>query len=201
MERTRLFGDGPAGKVAGYGVLCTLVALAVAIVEARRVLVPGRLVQPLDPRLEAGAVFLGLLAALLLGGAVLWRVLARGTEPGARGIVDVLAALGVVGFRLPMLLLRDGVQIVSFAGLAPPAHVAQFVVTGTHYDWWARRGGCYVDVRMLDGGDAIALPATNAAYDAVRPGERVELPVETGRRGVQRVMAPRRVTLAEFHAP
>lgn len=200
MERTRPFGDGPAGKMAGYGFLCALVALAVAFVEARRVLVPGMLIQPLDPRLEDGAVFFGLLAALLLGGAVLWRVLAKGTEPGARGIVNVLAAMGVVGFKLPMLLLRDGVQIVSFAGLAPPAHVAQFVVTGAHYDWWVRRGGCYVDVRMLDGGYAIALPATNAAHDAVRPGERIELPVETGRRGVQRVMAPNRVTFADFHA-
>ena len=42
------------------------------------------------------------------------------------------------------------------------------------------------------------LPASKEAYEAAVPGDRIDLPVQTGRREVQRVMAPVHLALADL---
>lgn len=176
-----------------------LVVGTVAAIQVYLTLAPGYLVQPISPNLVAITVFGGVLAALALAYRWVRRLMVGGALPNARQIVTVAAGLWLIGYQLPMGLMRAGVQMAAFTGVAPASRAMPLEVIGSRYDWWAKRGGFWIDARLPDTGNVVSLPVSEAAYDATRPGSRVTLPVQTGRYGIRRILAPHPLTPRDLH--
>ena len=87
----------------------------------------------------------------------------------------------------------------AFAGLSPASFPVEFTVVGTEAS--ERSHGQWVRVRYGPAGRVFSLHVPTAVHDAARKGDRVTLPVQTGRRGIQRMMPDRRLTVADLHPP
>jgi hypothetical protein len=175
-----------------------LIIALVAGIRAYFWLVPGYLLQPVSPDLIAFCIFFGVLAALAIVYVWVMRLRASAMSPKAGQVLTIVAVVWLVGYRLPIMAASASVQIASFAAFSPSTHVMQLTVTGTHYDWWAKRGAYHIDARLADTGYVVSLPATQDGYNAASVGNSISLPVETGQNGIRRIVMAHRLGLPEL---
>jgi hypothetical protein len=189
----------PIGR-GGHTLIAALAIGSATVLMVHRLWRRTELIAPIGPDIQAMAIFVGTFAGTCLIGAIAMRALdgARGGENRAtrRGLVDAVAAAGLL-IVAATWCARSLVECYAFAGGPITTFPATFDVVGGEN---LGRGNRAVRVRFGASGRILSVPSTWAAYDAARPGETVTLPVETGRRGIQRAMLPARaLTRDDLH--
>ena len=176
-----------------------LLALRQAIAAA---MWPGELIQPIDPDLETLAIFVGTFVGIVAAGLVAsrWSQGGGGRTPptGLRRLIS-LVAIVVFAVLLATGTMRWTVQESAFAGLTPTSFPAEFTVVAT--DRSGRSHRHWLRLRYGAAGRVFSLPVSTAVYDAAQVGDRVTLPVQTGRRTIQRMMPDRQLSVADLHRP
>ncbi|MDB5672967.1 MAG: hypothetical protein JWO25_3926 [Alphaproteobacteria bacterium] len=153
------------------------------------------LIAPIDANFHAFmiglGVFVGILTAAVANDA--WKIGIGVSErrPQPRGLyalfslLALVAICGIGGDYVAALL----VEWRAFHGIAPPAQDAMFTIVERHRS----RTGAWIELEAASG-LRFSAACGDAIYASVADGERVILPVETGRGGVQRVLLPARTS-------
>ena len=92
-------------------------------------------------------------------------------------------------------------QVAGFAGLHPAATMLPFTVVGSMHH--RSHSNDYYRLRLQygDHGRTFSDLVDEATYEAAHDGDTVQLPVETGRFGLQRAMIATPLTPADLHHP
>ena len=149
---------------------------------------PTALLTPVDPGLRAGAIGAGVFVGVLLAGVATdaWKLgIAFTRRPAPRGIaamVSLLVLIGACGMGGDTLAAY-GVEWRAFHGLVPIVRDQGFRVTNRNQ---SIRFGDSLEL-VSDGGAQVTLHCDPHVFAAVAVGDRLVLPVETGRDGVQRM--------------
>ncbi len=152
---------------------------------------PTALLTPVDPGLRAGAIGAGVFVGALLAAVATdaWKLgiafTRRAAPRGVAAVLSLLVLIGACGLGGDTLAAY-GVEWRAFHGLVPIVRDQGFRVTNRHQ---SLRFGDSIEL-VSDGGAQVTLHAEPDVYAAVAVGERLALPVETGRDGVQRMTLP-----------
>jgi hypothetical protein len=156
---------------------------------------PGELIRPIDSDLQTGAIFAGTFLGVLAAACVAMRPVAA---DGRSRRLGYMAAALIVPILFATAAMRWSVQAFAFAGLTPTPFPADFTVVGTGS---SDEGGYWLRLRQGDAGRVFSLPVFDDVYDKALVGDRVTLPVETGRRGIRRMMPGRVLRAADLRHP
>ena len=149
------------------------------------------LLEPIPPDLTVAAVGVGVFVGILLCAAMLsgWR---QGMEVGGdprkrwlRTAIMLVIALGGSPY-LAAYCARRAVEFGAFHGLPVVTAPVQFTVLGPH----RHRSRYWLELRDRDGDRTVELSVGRAMYAAAHPGDRLMLPVQTGRGGRHRLVPP-----------
>lgn len=200
-----------SARIAGWQQVLLVIAVfaAVVLLALRQAIAaalwPGELIQPIDPDLETLAIFVGTFVGVLAAaGTVAAQARGRWLRSGSAGrqgldrIVSPAFAL-VAPVLLATGTMRWTVQEFAFAGLTPTSFPVEFAVVATERSGRSHRH--WLRLRYGPAGRVFSLPVSNAVYDAAQVGDRVTLPVQTGRRAIQRMMPERQLTVADLLRP
>ena len=153
----------------------------------------SELIAPINLNLQtamiAAGIFLGLCLSYVLATS---RARTQGSD-GALGRMSnwrygtILLMMPVLGGLGGSYAARRAVEAFAFDDIVPVRSMidVRVVGTGTH------KSNPYVVVEAVDGGRRFEIAATWAAYQAAQSThEKLTLPLETGRDGLQRVLLP-----------
>lgn len=147
------------------------------------------LLTPVDPDVRAImiglGVFLGVLVAVIEREAWLLGFGGRRAPKGAFVAVGMLALIGASGFGGNFLAAKLW-EWHSFHGLHPARVDRDFTIVSRS----SGRSGSALALRDSVSGKTFSISCSDAMVGASQDGDRLILPVETGRGGVQRVMLP-----------
>ena len=161
---------------------------------------PTALLTPVDPGLRAGAIGAGVFVGVLLAAVAsdAWKLgiafTRRAAPRGIAAAVSLLVLIGACGMGGDTLAAY-GVEWRAFHGLVPIVRDQGFRVTSRNQ---SMRFGDSIEL-VSDGGAQVTLHCQPNVYAAVAVGDRLVLPVETGRDGVQRMTLtndPRQIAAA-----
>lgn len=159
------------------------------------------LMAPANPNFRAAMIgvgaFLGVLVAAVEREAWMLDIGRFGRPPpqGAYAIVAMVALVLVSAFG-GNFVATSLVKWEAFHGLNPPPSDQMFTVVSRH----SSRSGEWLDLVTAPAGVEVSLPCSYAAYGAIAVGERLMLPVQVGRHGIQRVSLPALTDLRRTHA-
>lgn len=147
------------------------------------------LLTPVDPTFRAAmiglGVFLGILVAAVEREAWLLGFGGRRTPRGAFVTVGMLVLIAGGGFAGDFVA-RKGWEWTAFHGLKIPGAERIFTITARH----SGRSGEALELRDPLTGQDFSITCSYEMFLATNVGERLILPVESGRGGAQRVTLP-----------
>lgn len=147
------------------------------------------LVHPIDPDVRSIAIGIGVFIGVVLAAVTTdaWKLGIGFSRPprGPMAVVSLLVLIGACGFGGNMLA-GVATEWRAFHGLSPGSHDEAFTVLATTA---GMRTADWVDLRSEDG-SAFSLNCFNDVLGALRVGDRIILPVETGRAGIERTRLP-----------
>ena len=183
-----------AGLMFGRRAIWTIYAAAGAfgaIVAIHALLNRSALLAPINPNFHAAMIGLGVFIGVILAAVEHdgWKLgigrVQGGIPKGPFALLCMAAMVLLCGVG-GSFLAKQAVEWQAFHGLEPASVETMFTVTGKY----AGRSSRSLDLEESPNGYQISIECPRYLYYAVHRGDRLFLPVQTGRGGVRRLLLP-----------
>lgn len=182
LEATQMFGRRTIWSI------YAIAGLAGGALYLRSQLHRTALLAPIDPSLHAAFIGLGVFIGILIAAIEWdgWRLgigrVRGGIPTGLGALVCMIVMIGLCGIA-GSYVAGQLVEWEAFHGFPAVTSDATFLVTGRH----STRSGNWLELQAEASGYHFSIGCGLADYPGLAPGDRILLPVQTGRGGVQRV--------------